>query len=158
VTARETPEPLTPEEAVEKALLYTFQLSDKDYRKMQRASSETAFIRALEQDGYTIAALRAATPDPDPAERPERFDRTWSHYADDCPTPPGYTPDPAEPGLTCAKCHATDISTRWDRNHFDCLYREQERGDWPRDGGEHLHHTCRTCGYSWAAALAENQP
>jgi hypothetical protein len=62
--ARETPEPLTPEEAVEKALLYTFQLSDKDYRKMQRASSETAFIRALEQDGYTIAALRAATPDP----------------------------------------------------------------------------------------------
>jgi hypothetical protein len=62
--ARETPEPLTPEEAVEKALLYTFQLSDKDYRKMQRAASETAFIRALEQTGYTVAALRAATPDP----------------------------------------------------------------------------------------------
>lgn len=48
---------LTREEAVEKALLFTFQLSGKDYRKMQAALSEVAFIRALEQDSYTVAAL-----------------------------------------------------------------------------------------------------
>lgn len=56
-------EPLKPEDAVGKALLYVFQLSNKDYRKMQRATSETAFIRALEQDGYTViptATLDAA--------------------------------------------------------------------------------------------------
>lgn len=51
---------LTREEAVEKALLHTFQLSDKDYRKMQAALSEVAFIRALEQDGWTVEALAAA--------------------------------------------------------------------------------------------------
>lgn len=54
------PTPLTAEEAVERALLHTFQLSDKDYRKMQRALSEVVFIRTLEQDGYTVAALDAA--------------------------------------------------------------------------------------------------
>jgi acyl CoA:acetate/3-ketoacid CoA transferase len=48
------PAPLTPEEAVEKALLHTFQLTNKDYRKMQAAMSEVAFIRAIEQDGYTV--------------------------------------------------------------------------------------------------------
>ena len=47
-------EPRTAEEAVEKALLFTFQLSNIDYRAMQRATSEVAFIRALEQDGYTV--------------------------------------------------------------------------------------------------------
>ena len=50
------PEALTREEAVEKALLCVFQLSGKDYRKMQTALSGAAFIRALEQDGYTVAA------------------------------------------------------------------------------------------------------
>jgi hypothetical protein len=55
MTADRGPAPLTPEEAVEKALLHTFQLSNRDYRKMQRAMSEVAFVRALEQDGYTVA-------------------------------------------------------------------------------------------------------
>jgi hypothetical protein len=50
---------MSPGEAVEKALLHTFQLSGKDYRKMQTAMSETAFIRALEQDGYTVARVSA---------------------------------------------------------------------------------------------------
>lgn len=52
----------SPEEAVGAALLYTFQLSDKDYRKMQAALSEVAFIRALEQDGYTVAPLARLRP------------------------------------------------------------------------------------------------
>jgi hypothetical protein len=34
-----------------------------------------------------LAHLRAVL-SAEPHE-PERFDRTWSHYADDCPTPPG---------------------------------------------------------------------
>jgi len=55
------PQALSAEEVVEKALLHTFQLSNKDYRKMQAALSEVAFIRALEQDGYTVAPLRAAS-------------------------------------------------------------------------------------------------
>lgn len=57
--------PMTREEAVEKALLYVFQLSGKDYRKMRTALSEDSFIRALEQDGWTIARLR----DPDEQRR-----------------------------------------------------------------------------------------
>ena len=48
---------LTAEEAVEKALRYVFQLSNKDYRKMQAALTEVRFIQALEQDGYTICSL-----------------------------------------------------------------------------------------------------
>jgi hypothetical protein len=39
-----------------------FQLSDKDYRKMQTAMSEAAFIRALEQDGFTVSVLPAEPP------------------------------------------------------------------------------------------------
>jgi hypothetical protein len=50
------------DEAIERALLYVFQLSDKDYRKFQTALSESAFVRALEQDGFTVAAIRAETP------------------------------------------------------------------------------------------------
>lgn len=52
-------QPLSPGEAVEKALLFTFQLSNKDYRTMQTALSEASFIRALEQDGYTVSRLDA---------------------------------------------------------------------------------------------------
>ena len=50
------------EEAVERALLFTFQLSNKTYRKMQTAMSEVSFIRALEQDGYTIVPLDIECP------------------------------------------------------------------------------------------------
>lgn len=54
---------------------------------------------------------------------------------------------------TCSKCHATDIGVRWDKSHYDCLYREQQRRDWPHGDGEHLHYHCRTCGYSWASLV-----
>jgi hypothetical protein len=62
---------------------------------------------------------------------------------------------PGEPGLRCEKCAGTDISVRWDSNFYDCLHVQQERSDWPRDGGEHLHRQCRTCGWTWAAALSQ---
>lgn len=58
----------------------------------------------------------------------------------------------AEPPA-CAKCRATDISVRWDKSYYDCLYREQQRRDWPHGDGEHLHYHCRTCGYSWASLV-----
>jgi hypothetical protein len=57
---RRGPRSLTADEAVEKALLHTFQLSDEDYRQFQTAFSESVFIRALEQDGWTVAATRQA--------------------------------------------------------------------------------------------------
>ena len=79
-------EPLTAEEAVEKALLFTFQLSSKDYRKMKTALSEAFFIRALEQDGYTVAALDAArTPALDVERLARALDKVMT--ADGCHPP-----------------------------------------------------------------------
>jgi hypothetical protein len=54
------PRNLDRDEAIEKALLHTFQWSDKQYAKMRTALTEAAFVRALEQDGYTVALLDAA--------------------------------------------------------------------------------------------------
>lgn len=42
------------DEAIDRALLYTFQLSNKDYTKMRNNRSSESFVRALEQDGYTV--------------------------------------------------------------------------------------------------------
>lgn len=46
--------PTNPEEAVEAALLYVLQLPDEDYRRLMTEMTPAAFIRALEQDGYTV--------------------------------------------------------------------------------------------------------
>jgi len=48
------------EEAIDRALLYVFQLSGKDYEKMRTAFSSVSVIRALEQDGWTIAPTAPA--------------------------------------------------------------------------------------------------
>jgi hypothetical protein len=64
--------------------------------------------------------------------------------------------------LACIKCGSREISTRWDADYYDCLYAQQSRHDWPFHGGEHLHHGCRECGWTWAAVLrippADPQP
>jgi hypothetical protein len=52
------------DDAIERALLYVFQLSGKDYRKLQTAMSGIAFVQALEQDGYTVARLVPAEDKP----------------------------------------------------------------------------------------------
>jgi len=44
-------------EAIDRALLYTFQLSNKNYAKMRAALSSEAFVLALEQDGWTVTGL-----------------------------------------------------------------------------------------------------
>ena len=43
---------------------------------------------------------------------------------------------------TCAKCGSTDISTQWHRDLTDCRYGQP-------CSGEHMHMTCRKCGYWW---------
>lgn len=55
------PRTLGPEEAVDRALLYAFQLSKIDYEKVKSALAPIAFLRALQFDGYVI------TRDPDAA-------------------------------------------------------------------------------------------
>ena len=49
----------TRDEAIDAALLYVFQLSGRDYDKMRTALSSVAFVRALEQDGWTVAPQEA---------------------------------------------------------------------------------------------------
>jgi len=68
-----------------------------------------------------------------------------------------WKPDATLDTRQCAKCGADDIAVRWDGDHYDCLYKQVRRSDWPREGGEHLHHQCRTCGWSWATALATRE-
>ena len=58
--------------------------------------------------------------------------------------------------LTCEKCGGTSIQTRWHKNDFDngahspsCSF--DERNEWPE--GEHLHRTCKDCGFHWATAV-----
>ena len=74
------------EDAIERALLYVFQLSDKDFRKMQTAMSGEAFVRALEQDGYTVATLgaEAETPNPyyDHSDAPPWLRESPPHWVD----------------------------------------------------------------------------
>jgi hypothetical protein len=105
VAARETlrPDPLTPAAALER-----YGRHDPTCEWSKRGQHDdpafVEWVRRWDEAGCPcscglLAALRAATPDP--AEPPERFDRTWSHYADDCPTPPGYdrAASTVEPGL-----------------------------------------------------------
>jgi hypothetical protein len=51
-------EPRDREEAVEAALLYVLQPSDREHAKWSPLLP-VAFIRALEQDGYTVTTLKA---------------------------------------------------------------------------------------------------
>jgi hypothetical protein len=56
-------------EAIDRALLYVFQLSGKDYEKMRNWRSAEALIAALEQDGWTVAEAAAGPRDNDRDER-----------------------------------------------------------------------------------------
>lgn len=76
------------EDAIDKALLYVFQLSGKDYREMRAAGSAVALIRALGQDGFTVAALAAAPLAPlgdDPIGRDDDFLKDWPEGAPAAP-------------------------------------------------------------------------
>ena len=44
--------------------------------------------------------------------------------------------------LPCSKCGANDIATQWHERGKKCKSDEGPRG-------EHLHRTCRNCGYTW---------
>jgi len=55
----------------------------------------------------------------------------------------------------CSKCGEIDTNVQWHKSTYECLYKQQDRRDWPYDGGEHLHRTCRTCGYTWADPVTD---
>jgi len=52
----------------------------------------------------------------------------------------------------CIKCGNVGITTRYHKETYDCPYSE-----WHAPGikGEHLHHRCTTCGYSWRTPTAD---
>jgi len=53
-------------------------------------------------------------------------------------------------GLSCAKCGSTDIMTKFHNSRYAC---DRSTGTWSAVAytfeGEHLHKTCRDCGYQW---------
>ena len=65
-----------------------------------------------------------------PDQEKEKVDKTW----------------------LCAKCGNNGITTRYHKETYDCPYSE-----WHAPGikGEHLHHRCTTCGYSWRTPTAD---
>lgn len=50
----------------------------------------------------------------------------------------------------CAKCRASDIHTAYHAARRDCLYASRAKHN-----GEHLHYTCRNCGYDWTVEVAD---
>lgn len=53
---------------------------------------------------------------------------------------------PKSPGK-CAKCGSSDTAVAWHATDHDCSWSDKRRGIARED--EHLHYTCRGCGYSW---------
>ncbi len=51
--------------------------------------------------------------------------------------------EPFNEGATCPKCGHDDISTRY------CKDRRPVELCWPYVTGEHLHRTCKRCGFEW---------
>lgn len=53
-------------------------------------------------------------------------------------------------GLSCAKCGLMDIMTKFHQSKYAC---GRSTGTWSGTSytfeGEHLHRTCRDCGYQW---------
>jgi hypothetical protein len=47
------------DEAIRAAIVYTLQLSDLHVLKRLRAQTPAAFVRALEQDGYTVVPMES---------------------------------------------------------------------------------------------------
>jgi DNA-directed RNA polymerase subunit M/transcription elongation factor TFIIS len=60
-----------------------------------------------------------------------------------------FTLPPPDP-LACRKCGSEAIATSWHLSDNDCPYQARLR-----DAGEHLHRTCRTCGFYWADATLD---
>lgn len=65
-------------------------------------------------------------------------------------TPPGATvtllPE------RCEKCGQTDIATQYHARHChatECSFSRCWYGSHSKRHDEHLHRTCRTCGYDW---------
>lgn len=61
----------------------------------------------------------------------------------------GVTPVVPQAGPTCRKCGGVDIAIAWHRSQWDCPFGQRDAWQRLEAGGEHLHHTCRTCGYHW---------
>lgn len=47
----------------------------------------------------------------------------------------------------CRKCGSTDITFAYHKTKHSCLYRDSTRPD-----VEHIHSTCKRCGWDWASA------
>lgn len=61
--------------------------------------------------------------------------------------------------MTCVKCGSDDIYTRWHRGIDDCSYSERKRRGYQEKRAEldpeHLHRTCRGCGFDWTTRPAD---
>lgn len=53
----------------------------------------------------------------------------------------------------CCKCGQEDISVSYHSCDYDCSYSQKhDEGN----EGEHLHYTCKLCGYSWCGVTRDN--
>lgn len=57
--------------------------------------------------------------------------------------------------ITCSKCESTDLAVRWHKSLRDCVNGCTCKECHPelQHIGEHLHYTCRRCGYSWRGPI-----
>jgi hypothetical protein len=65
--------------------------------------------------------------------------------------------DQPTPTMTCRKCGGEDIATAWHVNGWDCTFSQRQRYSGP-DLGEHLHRSCRTCGFDWYDGTQDAKP
>lgn len=54
---------------------------------------------------------------------------------------------PYVPDRPCPKCGGHDLGTSYHKSERDCRIYTDEAVH-----GEHIHRTCRTCGYNWPDA------
>jgi hypothetical protein len=92
-------------------------------------------IEAIEQEAREEGARLARQ-----EFRPERFDRSWWHYADDCPVPPGTagagdSPDPHDDIVQAATGGPDFTPAVWPTAAPDPLGEAPRAADTPKEAG-----------------------
>ena len=66
-------------------------------------------------------------------------------------------PTPMNAELKCAKCGSVDIATVYHEHLGPCMLGVSKKDYHSHRGPQHLHYSCRTCGWDWTGATVEQR-
>lgn len=66
---------------------------------------------------------------------------------------------PADTAPTCSKCRNADLAVSFHKGsgYYDDGCGDSVKRRHSSQDGEHLHYTCRRCGYDWTGSVADEQ-